>query len=159
MQLYYKWTSPWVFPWKFSEVFISHTLKNTSEQLLLSSIFCTVLVICNILFYLTPKSHKCDALRDFVPFVQFKKCEKHPWRSVTFNKVAGWLNVILFHGCFSRFLNCTNSTKLLKVSQILFAGWGSGFQFFWQLCIVSKNVFKVVSCEYSCRIKCKYFHG
>ena len=31
----------------------------------------------------------CDALRDFVPFVQFKKREKHPWRSVTFNKVAG----------------------------------------------------------------------
>ena len=26
----------------------------------------------------------CDALRDLVPFVQFKKCEKHPWRSVTF---------------------------------------------------------------------------
>ena len=22
---------------------------------------------------------KCDALRDFVPFVQFKKREKHPW--------------------------------------------------------------------------------
>ena len=30
-----------------------------------------------------------DVLRDLVPFVQFKKREKHPWRSVTFNKVAG----------------------------------------------------------------------
>ena len=29
-----------------------------------------------------------DALRDLVPFVQFKKCEKHPWRSVTFSKVV-----------------------------------------------------------------------
>ena len=29
----------------------------------------------------------CDVLRDLVPFVQFKKCEKHPWRSVTFSKV------------------------------------------------------------------------
>ena len=29
------------------------------------------------------------ALRDLVPFVQFKKCEKHPWRSVNFSKVAG----------------------------------------------------------------------
>ena len=29
-----------------------------------------------------------DALRDLVPFVQFKKREKHPWRSDTFNKVA-----------------------------------------------------------------------
>ena len=30
-----------------------------------------------------------DALRDLVPFVQFKKREKHPWRSVTFSKVVG----------------------------------------------------------------------
>ena len=26
-----------------------------------------------------------DALRDFVPFVQFKKHEKHPWRNATFS--------------------------------------------------------------------------
>ena len=31
----------------------------------------------------------CDVLRDLVLFVQFKKCEKHTWRSVTFSKVAG----------------------------------------------------------------------
>ena len=31
----------------------------------------------------------CDVLRDLVPFVQFKKREEHPWRSVTFSKVAG----------------------------------------------------------------------
>ena len=31
----------------------------------------------------------CDVLRDLVPFVQFKKCEKHLWRSVTLSKVAG----------------------------------------------------------------------
>ena len=51
------------------------------------------------------------ALRDFVPFVQFKKREKHPWGSVTFSKVAGFsrlqpaslLKVTLLHGCFSRF--------------------------------------------------------
>ena len=34
-------------------------------------------------------SHLCehisDALRDLVPFVQFKKPEKHPWRSVNFS--------------------------------------------------------------------------
>ena len=30
-----------------------------------------------------------DALRDLEPFVQFKKRQKHPWRSVTFSKVAG----------------------------------------------------------------------
>ena len=31
----------------------------------------------------------CDVLRDFVPFVQFKKREKHPWRNVNFSKVTG----------------------------------------------------------------------
>ena len=32
----------------------------------------------------------CDALRDLVPLVQFKKREKHPWKSVNFTKVAGF---------------------------------------------------------------------
>ena len=32
----------------------------------------------------------CDALRDLLLFVQFKKREKHPWRSVNFSKVAGF---------------------------------------------------------------------
>ena len=51
--------------------------------------------ICSkVLFFppLTPLSAImgiCDALHDFIPFVQFKKREKHPWRSVTFSKVAG----------------------------------------------------------------------
>ena len=31
-----------------------------------------------------------DALRELLPSVQFKKREKHPWRSVTFSKVAGF---------------------------------------------------------------------
>ena len=31
-----------------------------------------------------------DVLRDLVPFVQFKKREKQPCRSVTFSKVAGF---------------------------------------------------------------------
>ena len=31
----------------------------------------------------------CDALRDLVPFVQFQKREKRPWRSVNFSKVVG----------------------------------------------------------------------
>ena len=33
---------------------------------------------------------KCDALFDLVSFVQFKKREKHPWKSVNFSKVAGF---------------------------------------------------------------------
>ena len=36
---------------------------------------------------------KCDALRDLVPFLQFQKRKKHPWRSVTFSKVAGFLKL------------------------------------------------------------------
>ena len=32
----------------------------------------------------------CDALRDLVPSVQFKKRGKHPWRSVNFSKVTGF---------------------------------------------------------------------
>ena len=32
----------------------------------------------------------CDVLYDLVPFAQFKKREKHSWRSVTFSKVAGF---------------------------------------------------------------------
>ena len=31
----------------------------------------------------------CDVLRDLIPFVQSKKRGKHPWRSVSFYKVAG----------------------------------------------------------------------
>ena len=31
-----------------------------------------------------------DVLRDLVPFVQFKKGEKHPWRGVTFSKIVGF---------------------------------------------------------------------
>ena len=27
---------------------------------------------------------------DLVPFVQYKKREKHPWRSATFGKIAGF---------------------------------------------------------------------
>ena len=43
-----------------------------------------------------------DVLCDLVQFVQFKKREKHRWKSVTFSKVAG-LKVTLRHGRFSFF--------------------------------------------------------
>ena len=32
----------------------------------------------------------CDVLHDLVPFVQFKKREKHPWRSVTLVKLQNF---------------------------------------------------------------------
>ena len=31
-----------------------------------------------------------DPLDDLVPFLQFKKREKHPWSKVTFTKFEGW---------------------------------------------------------------------
>ena len=63
-------------------------------------------------------------MRDLVPFVQFKKREKHPWRSVNFSKLLGLRPVTLLkltlHGCFSRFLNFTNCTKSRNTSRISF---------------------------------------
>ena len=50
-------------------------------------------------------------LLDLVLFIQFKKREKHPWRSVNFSKVAGFTNINTPPRVFSRFLNCTNGTK------------------------------------------------
>ena len=48
----------------------------------------------------------CGALRNLVPFVQFKKRENQLWRSVNFSKVAGFslqLKLTLLHGCFHVF--------------------------------------------------------
>ena len=36
------------------------------------------------------QGRKYDTLRDLVAFLQFKKREKQPWRSVNFSIVAGW---------------------------------------------------------------------
>ena len=38
----------------------------------------------------------CDAVRDLVLFVQFKKRGKRPWRSAPFSIVAGFSNVSLW---------------------------------------------------------------
>ena len=35
-------------------------------------------------------SFKEDSWHDLLPFVQFEKRVKHPWRKVNFNKVAGF---------------------------------------------------------------------
>ena len=51
-----------------------------------------------------------DALRDLAPFVQFKKREKQLQRVVSLR-----LHLL---GCFSRFSNCTNGTKLRKASRM-----------------------------------------
>ena len=66
----------------------------------------------------TRDHHKIYALRYLIAFVEFKKREKHPWRSVNFSKVAGLLKLTLLHRCFSRFLNCANATKSRNASHI-----------------------------------------
>ena len=70
----------------------------------------------------------CDALRDFVPFVQFRKREKHTWRSVNFrvqlqaSACNFTLKLTLLHVCFSRFLNCTNDIKSRNASHMEMMG-------------------------------------
>ena len=49
------------------------------------NVFILIVRIQNVIFV-----EICDVLCDLVPFVQFKKREKHPRRSVNFNKVAGF---------------------------------------------------------------------
>ena len=51
----------------------------------------------------------CNALLDLVTFLQFRKREKHQWKTN---------GITLFHGSFSRFLNCTNGTKPRKASHM-----------------------------------------
>ena len=53
----------------------------------------------------------CEALHNLVPFVQFKKREKHPWKS---DKI----NFFYLHGCFSQFLKGANGIKSRKASHM-----------------------------------------
>ena len=91
-----------------------------------------------------------DVLRDLVPFVQFKKHEKQPLMRATFSKVADFslkvfslflLKVKLFHGCFSRLLNCTNSTKSRNAPHIcMYFWWNHVYSF--HICSPPENVKK-----------------
>ena len=61
-----------------------------------------------ILSWVLPSMKVWNALRNLAPFIQFKKREKYPWRSVTTR----------LHLCISCFLNCINGTKSRKASHI-----------------------------------------
>ena len=77
--------------------------------------------------HIEKKIMTCDALRDLVPFVQFKKREMHPWMSFTFSKVTGFYNFTQTNTppwVFYTFLNCTNGSKSLKASHI-YLNWNS----------------------------------
>ena len=56
-----------------------------------------------------------EVLRDLVPFVQFKKREKHPWKSATFTNSKTPTYVF---STFFTFLSCANGAKWRKVSHI-----------------------------------------
>ena len=56
--------------------------------------------------------YACDELRNLAPFVQFKNIKN------THGRVLTLLKVTLLHGCFSRFVNCTNDIKSFKTSHI-----------------------------------------
>ena len=64
----------------------------------------------------------------------FTKINTPPWVFFTFFKLCKWyliaqriilLKVTLLHGCFSRFLNCTNGTRSHKTSHnVIHLVWG-----------------------------------
>ena len=60
-------------------------------------------------------------MRNLVPFVQFKKREKHPWMSFIFSRTEAY-NFIESKTppwVFFKFLNCTNDIKLRNLSHIV----------------------------------------
>ena len=67
------------------------------------------------MYFFLPPNFKICALRDLVPFVQFKKREKHLWRSVTFSEVAGNIPPWVFF----TFLNCAHGTKSCNAPHII----------------------------------------
>ena len=86
---------------------------------------------------------KCDVLHDFIPFVQFKKYEKHPWRNVTFSKPATLLKVKLHSsmGVFYVFWiaqMAPNRATDHKYRQIKIKN-----AFFWQSHVSEKKYFKI----------------
>ena len=59
----------------------------------------------------------CDALRDFLPFVQFKKQKKNTHGGVLL--LVKLQALAHLHACFSRFLDCTNGTESPNASHIV----------------------------------------
>ena len=68
----------------FQEFFCCFWQKEVALDLV---ILCSLYMQLPVIF-MTEQSH---ALRNLVPFATFKNLEKHPWRSVTYSKVAGQL--------------------------------------------------------------------
>ena len=67
----------------------------------------------------------CDAFRDLISFVQFKKCVKHPWRSVTFIKLHAFSVGGVSH-VFGIVQIVANRTKCLILSELFTKPVGAG---------------------------------
>ena len=85
----------------------------------------------------------CGALRDLVPLVQFKKREKHPWRSFNFSKVAGFkpgrkLNV---HHTFRRHIEHLLNILHLFNNHPISRGFQSYFTHFFHFTLVWFHLF------------------
>ena len=96
-------------------------------------------------------------MRDLVSFLQSKKREKHPCRSLTF-KPATLLKVTLLHACFSRFWNGTNGTKQRKASRKICTGvllknvltfakelWNCNGE--WFVCVLFGRLYRFFRCQ------------
>ena len=88
-----KAVGPNIIPTKILKL-VSNDIKNQLTEMLNLSfslgVFSSVMKSSKVIPNFKKVSNlKCDALRDLVLFVQFKKSEKHPWRIVTLSKVAG----------------------------------------------------------------------
>ena len=70
--------------------FFYHLFTKSHAQGKIISNICIVYCILWVFTYCYSQQMIHDALRDLIPFLQFKKREKkNPWRSVNFSKVAG----------------------------------------------------------------------
>ena len=59
----------------------------------------------------------CGALHDLVAFVQLKKHEKHPWRSVNFSKIADLPNRATHHIYVGLYFSLTHPEAYFKPSE------------------------------------------
>ena len=79
---------------RLNENFLSNRFQrvHTSEWLAVEAVLPRGSILGPLfsLFILMTYQTICGALHDLVAFVQFEKCEKHPWRSISFSKVAGF---------------------------------------------------------------------
>ena len=82
----------------------------------------SIIYVCHIFSYRAPEkkiSRHSDALNDLVPLAQFKNVKNTRRGVLLLVKLqATLLKLTLLHGCFSRFLHCTNGTKSRNALQL-----------------------------------------